>query len=462
MRSALTLSRSLALAPLLLFALVPSAGEGVAVAKAPNMACVDCNLVLISLDTLRADKVGAYGAPEKLTPQLDAFAGEALLFERAYSTSCVTADAHMSMFTGLYPSVHGVHNADSVSRQQVRLSQGIRTLPEQLSRAGFRTAAIAAGGNMSGSYGFARGMERYEEIFEIKDAQKRFSELLDGYEKDERFMIFFHTYRLHDPYMAEDAYLAEHEYTGAIEHRVDVLRELREDASFRSLRDSFWKNVDKKSERDRARLVQLYEALVREVDEVVGAMIEELRDKHPNTMIVIVSDHGEQFGEHGGFLHNDLYEELVRIPWMVWSPKQRWGHRVGAPVSTLDLAPTLIDWLGVEPLPNVQGQSLSSIVEDRQAPRPIFAEKRGNGTALRIGSEKIIERYGKRLEFDLAVDPRELQSIELGLSSRLDEAARANTQKRHSLSKLAQSGQSGTRALDPELEAQLQALGYMD
>lgn len=446
--------------------LAPTAGEDVVVPDAPVMNCDDCNLVLISLDTLRADRLGVYGAPTKASPKIDALARQATVFERAYSASCVTADAHMTMFTGLYPSVHGVHNAEPVKRQQVRLAPGITTLPEQLTKSGFRTAAIAAGGNMSGSYGFARGMESYEEIFEISDARNRFSQLLDRYKKGERFMVFFHTYRIHDPYMAKDDFLDDPAYEGSIEHRVEVLREQRQDESFRSLRDSFWNTVDKSSERDRARLMKLYEALVLEVDAVVGSMVQEIKAKHPNTMVVIVSDHGEQFGEHGGFLHNDLYEELVRVPWIVWSPRQATGHRVEAPVSTLDLAPTLLDWLGVAPLEGIQGRSLDDVLHDREAPRPIFAEKRGNGSALRIGSEKIIERYGRRLEFDLVTDPREKSARPLGLEEKLNEMAKHNHSKRSQLEE-AQAQDNPAQhdhasALDPGLEAQLQALGYMD
>ncbi len=440
--------------------LAPRAGEQVGIIEPPEMRCDDCNLLLISIDTLRADGLGVYGAPAEASPHIDAFARQATVFERAYSASCVTADAHMSMFTGLYPSVHGVHNAEPVKREQVRLSDAVTTLPQQLAEHGFRANAIAAGGNMSGAYGFSRGMDSYEEIFELALARKRFSELLDGYRAGERFMLFFHTYRLHDPYMAEDRYIHQHDYEGAIEHRPDVLKQMRDEETFRSLRDTFWSGVDKHSDADRARLVALYEALIREVDQVIGEMLEELREKHPNTMVVIVSDHGEQFGEHGGFLHNDLFEELVRVPWIVSSPKQRYGHRVAAPVSTVDLAPTLLEWLGVPALEGVQGRSLEGIVRRDEPPRPIYAEKRGNGAALRLGSDKIIERYGRRLEYDLSVDPRERVKRHIGLDHPLEAMAAVNQEKRNAIS--AQTSEATHSMLDPELEAQLNALGYMD
>ena len=222
------------------------------------------NLVVITLDTFRADRLGAYGSARGLTPQLDRFARNAAVFETAESAAPLTLPAHCSLFTGRFPSGHGVHeNADALS------ARGPATLAELLTRAGFRTAAFVAASVLDPSRGLNRGFARYDSGVARRDAygrpinRRRGDEIvartarwLDGI-GDARFFAWVHFYDAHAPYQppVQDRGPLRHPYDGAIAF----------------------------------------------IDRQVGDLLNVLdrRGLADRTIVVIVGDHGESLGEHG-------------------------------------------------------------------------------------------------------------------------------------------------------------------
>ena len=166
-------------------------------------ACTDCNLLLISIDTLRADHLGTYGYSQETSPNIDEWARQSVVFERAFSTAEKTTDSHMSIFTGLHPSSHRILNTNDPALA-FRLPESIETLTEVLKAADFATGGFHGGGNVDGSYGFDRGFDVYRQTQKFfTHPSKKVDLALQWLEERqaERFFLFFHTYFVHDPYI---------------------------------------------------------------------------------------------------------------------------------------------------------------------------------------------------------------------------------------------------------------------
>ncbi len=390
-------------------------------ASPPLARCDDCSLILISIDTLRADHLGAYGYELPTSPNLDAFARRAVLFETARSLSHRTADSHMALFTSLYPSVHGVQNArfDEPSKQP---SQEIETLAQSLERQGFETVAFHGGGNVSERFGFDRGFGRYENARgESFDAAIHWLESRPG----GRFFLFVHTYHVHDPYMPGppfDAMFRTQE-PGSVLFGAELEIEaanVEGRSQYERLKNAQWNSVDRESEADVADLRALYDGEIREIDRDVGRLLEAVDRLVPRAVVALTADHGEEFGEHGRFRHNQLYEELLHVPLILRAPVLPEGARVSEPVSHIDLGPTLLDLLGSAPLRQAQGGSLLPFLAG-QGPPPAFTLSQGRALD-RYGFERAIalvrdelklilpNRRGVEL-YDLSVDPGETRDL---------------------------------------------------
>ncbi len=309
--------------------------------------------ILVSIDTLRADHVGAYGYAQATTPFLDSLAARGVLFERAYSPIPATLPAHLSMFTGLYPGEHGVHPPSGV------LSPAIPTLPEAFRAAGFRTAGHSEGGFVMGGYGFARGFEEWTDSEYSSDADVdrtfgRGAEFLARLAPDEPFFLFLHTYSVHDPYAppgGPGAFWSGPPPAGAFEPNGENL------ASF-----------------NRGRLAAdapaadyyraLYDASIRYVDGALERLFGEL-DRlglAGETTVVVTSDHGEEFLEHGRLAHTQLYPECLHVPLVVVPPDAGPAVRVPALVQLVDLPATLAALAGIAPPTAGAGRNLLPLV----------------------------------------------------------------------------------------------------
>jgi arylsulfatase A-like enzyme len=439
-------------------------------------ACGDCNLLLISIDTLRADHLSCYGYSRPTSPQIDRFAAGATLFERASAASFQTTESHMSLFTGLFPTVHGVRN--STDRRSVRLDDGMPSLAEELRRAGFDTAGFHGGGNVSAGYGFDKGFERYE----AADDERTMVEWVRRREANAgRWFAFFHTYHVHDPYLPEppnDTRYVSDEPLPIIGSGTALERELEElhpEGWTKAMaRDLYWSHVDAADPRHLQRLIDLYDGEIHEADAMVGRLLAAVEETAPRTMIVILSDHGEAFGEHGRILHGRyLYEELLHVPLILRHPEQRQARRISDPVSLVDVGPTLLEALRVPGLREAQGRSLLPLLRGENRRRAIYAEKimdevEGRwlvDASISDGRLKVLRHSGRLELYDLEQDPKELVDLSQKERAQLETKARSleaiERINRTLRAKLIERPAEQSQPLDEETVKQLQGLGYL-
>lgn len=315
-------------------------------------------LVLVSLDTLRADHLGCYGYGRDTSPGLDRLASRGTLFLRHVVQVPSTLPSHMSIFTGLFPGEHGVHAWDAV------LSPRIPLVAEVLRRAGYRTAGHTEGGWMIGRFGFARGFDEWsdpphEADTDVARTFGRGVEFLRSVAPGERFFLFLHTYSIHDPYRPPEAFRRlfwpGEAPAGAPEPTGENLERINAGALplppgavdyYRALYDASIRYVDSELER-----------LLAELDRLGLA---------GETTVVVTSDHGEEFREHGRLAHTQAYYESLHAPLLVLHPAQTRGARVETVTQSVDLAPTLYELAGV-PGPPSSGRSLVPRLRDPAA-----------------------------------------------------------------------------------------------
>ena len=356
--------------------------------------------ILISLDTLGAQHLGAYGAERDTSPFFDRLASRATLFENAFVQYPSTLVSHASMFTGLYPREHGVRLPGE------SLSLELEVLPERFRAAGFVTAAFTEGGFVSASHGFDRGFEEFYERTEPSpgdEAERTFRrglEFLAGLEADDRFFLFLHTYSVHDPYEPPEPWRSMY----LDEPTVEPV-----DTSGRFLREVYMGRATiSESEADRLRA--LYDGSVRYLDSVLEGFFAELEALGiaDEVTVVITSDHGEEFLQHGSLGHHQLYPETLHVPLLVVHPAQRTGTRVATLVGSIDLAPTLFDLAGLADVELGSGRSLA----------PAIGDGDGDGAGGEVGERQIFaEVFDQRSQ--LAVLHRRDGSLFQYLVSRL-------------------------------------------
>lgn len=323
------------------------------------------NLVLISIDTLRADHLGSYGYPRPTSPNLDAVARRGIRFAQAYSAAPWTTPAHVSLFSGQHPSTHGVNQSWSHFKAAQAGHATYRTLPlttpvlpEILHDAGYRTVAVTGGGTMASELGFGRGFEHYVE------GQRRvgpavFRELVEAFTPTQPFFVFFHTFEVHAaytrPHFARDwmtpVQLRHFVHRFSTREAAPLIHDVRD---FLQQQGLFRREITK----------ALYDGGIRHVDSFLGRLFDWLKAHKlwEQTAVLITSDHGEEFGERDPRRIYDshcttLYNELLRIPVILHHPKRPGPRVVTHPVHLVDLAPTLLQLLGLDIPATMQGVS---------------------------------------------------------------------------------------------------------
>lgn len=307
------------------------------------------NVVLISMDTVRADRMSAYGASRTTTPELSKLFAQAVRFDQAFSPSPWTLPAHAAMLTGLYPSSLSVEPEDHFFKLAPLLSTILRDH-------GYRTAAVTGGGVVSEHFGADRGFDRFA-VGDIDQALQ----WIDGH-AEESFFLFFHTYTAHIPY--RDRRFVD-EVDGG---RLSRIYQGEKSEWFDMHLQICCKGL-KLTAAERDFLLRLYDGGIAAVDEMVGRIVtflaeSELLDK---TIVVVTSDHGEEFWDHSAraaYHGHSLYNELLRIP-LIWYEEGL--HSPGSvrhePVSLVDIVPTLLSRLGLRSPTNLHGQDLSPLLE---------------------------------------------------------------------------------------------------
>jgi arylsulfatase A-like enzyme len=423
-------------------------------------------IILISLDTLRADHLGSYGYHRNTSPSIDAFAQESILFERAVVQAPTTLPSHMSIMTSLYPSFHGVW------QENFPLADEHMTLAELLREGGYRTAAFVDGGYVSGVYGFERGFDLYDDqrggIAVILPKVKKW--LNDN--KSDPFFLFIHCYDIHSPYDPPPPYnTIFHDFTYA-GHLFPGTRTL-------------FKIAGKKlqlNDEDLRHFIALYDGGIRYTDEKIGEFLSylsasELTDQ---SLIIITSDHGEEFKEHGGILHRQVYyRPELHVPLIIRIPQYRKKQiRLNELVRSIDLLPTILDMAELQPPPGAQGRSLLPLIKrnknflNRFLWRVFHPFKRDsdNSFAENTWDRKysiIAKDYqmihdtpsGSMQLFNIKVDPLAQNNIAKDHPAILE---RLLSEYQKTYDHIPRFTEMPHRELDEQMREQLKALGYLD
>ena len=393
------------------------------------------HVLLISLDTLRADRLGAYGYSRPTSPWLDHLAEESVLFTDAVAPSSKTATSHMSMFTGLHPGSHGVRN--TYSEAGLAVSPQRPLLAERFQEAGYLTAGFTGGGMMSGELGFARGFAHYDDSGAGADrvfarAKTWITQALEEAVDDETpLFLLLHTYEVHDPYTPPAevaARFVDPNYAGGIdatrvEYPEDASETWKTDPEFYAgVQERFWGGFDGREAADMQHISNLYDAGIAYTDQLLGEFAAWLYTTEiaEDLLIVVTSDHGEAFGEHGQLSHQSVHRQVMHVPLIVRLPSsdprraQRAGSRVDRTVLGVDLTPSLIELAGLEPIPDVQGTSWVPALVGELDRWPLAWSEVGTpaneSAALRWNSYKLIadrRRIDPPQFYDLEFDPTE-------------------------------------------------------
>jgi len=381
----------------------------------------DVSLVLlVSLDTLRADHLGSYGYERPTSPRLDALARAGVRFLDASSTSTWTLPAHASLLTGRYVDAHGVRDEGR------RLPRSVPTLTDVFARAGWETACVVNSFYLSRRFGLQRGCRQELYVQEsvdrvapstwVTDQALAWIDELAGSDAPsssgrERLFLFVHYYDVHSDYAALPPHRRafERPYDGTLEGTTAELRAVQEGEA-------------RLAPRDAERLADLYDAGVRQTDAELGRLFDGMRERGlwDRSLIVVTSDHGEELLEHGGVLHGrHQYQEQLRVPLLMVGPGLPEDRVVETPVSLVDVAPTVLDVVGLLPPGPLDGLSLRPLwsPDGDAAPfrdRVLFSESRHGlerpvqTWAARLGSlKRIVGPDGRGRLYDLAEDPGE-------------------------------------------------------
>lgn len=427
-------------------------------------------MLLISIDTLRADHLSSYGYARATSPQLDALAAAGVRFEHAYSSSSWTLPAHMTLLTGLPVSGHGVCDDRLFTR---RATSGAASpvprrghfLSELLHREGYRTAGFYTWKYLEPQFGFGPGFEIYERLghtfysyepvwtefqrlqeagdrdgmralaalhpqlfdpttpssAEVVDAGLAWIESASQADDEQPFFAFLHLFDVHDPYTPPAPYdtLFDPDYSGPI----DGTRVTSKDSAVKP----------GMAPEDLAHLIALYDGEIAWVDSQLGRLFARLEELGltDNTIIAVVSDHGEEFFEHGAKTHrNNLHVETVHVPWILrWPAGLEAGRTVAASVGLEDVAPTILGLCGLGVMPGAAGADHSAALrgdepfEDRAVwsemlhfeqpgpPRRELSMRFGAQSVLRGPRGTALDRFES---FDLGQDPEERSALRFG------------------------------------------------
>ncbi len=441
------------------------------------------SILLLVVDTLRADYLGVYGFQGDISPTIDNFANESVLFKNNFSPAPWTKPAVASLMTSLEPQVHGLTNhkgffwgGKSESLRQGILPQEARTLAESLQASGYTTAAFVANPWLKKTFGFQQGFELYDDSHAANTTRgaRLFSDALSWLEKDRPkdrpFFLYLHVMDVHGPYQAPARYVRQVAGSPDLgEDRLLTPVELRTIPAY--LRRAPWFGTPRSGRLKTWRTA--YAGGVRYFDAQLQEFLDRLRESGilEEIVFVLTSDHGEQLLEHGGWDHGDsLYEHELRIPLLVRLPKaQSGGSRPDEVTSLLDIMPTLLELAKAGSPPGLQGQSLVPILEQDPAAFPsrnviaTATKRRPSLFSIQDAALKLIVdgKTGKSEFYDLGADPGERSNLVLSkpdlareLRKRLEQHL-AESARHPGLAK-------ESSAVSKELEDNLKSLGYLE
>lgn len=431
-------------------------------------------VVLVVMDALRADRVGGARNGVPLTPRLDAFSRGAALFENAAAACTWTRPSMASLFTSLHVDAHQVfHDDDPYSGGEVTadvLSESLDTMASYFQRHGYTTCGVQTNGNLEPQYGFSRGFDHYEYL-PMASAEPVTDAALAALERAEGPLFLYVHYI--DPHFPYDPPVEERSALGwppalppgemeVVTDFVDYLWDHCE-ASV-GIKAGMEHAPLSAGAREAVRL--LYDGEVMHCDAQAGRLLGRTLEKYPDAVVVVTSDHGEHFWEHGQLAHGlSVYEEVLRVPLIIRGRGAPAGRQT-APASLVDVLPTMAALCGLPPEARWQGVSLLSGVP---ADRPLFTRNLGPWASFKIDQEAvvrdriklIVDRHAGRSSLhDLSLDPGEerdlseempgvLAELTALLSAHERENARARTDTRRNA------------VIDEEARERLRGLGYV-
>jgi arylsulfatase A-like enzyme/tetratricopeptide (TPR) repeat protein len=352
------------------------------------------NIIFITLDTTRADRLGCYGYTNVETPFIDKLAEKGILFEQCISPIPLTLPSHCSMMTGLYPTFHGVRVNGNTA-----LSQQHQTMAEVFAQQGYQCGAFIAAFVLDGRWGLKQGFHHYDDQFDLKKykqldlagVQRPGNQVMDAAlawleeQKQKPFFAWIHLYDPHTPYEPPEPY---------------------------------------RSAYNNGTLSGLYDGEIAFTDTQVGRCISWLEQNglDKSTILVIMGDHGEGLGEHGELTHGYyIYEYAIHVPFLIKTPfKQLQGIRFSLPVSTIDLYPTLLEMMGVQVPGNIQGKSLLPTIFGGESKEETYSYSESLSPNLQYGWSALhslrTSQYkyidAPRAEFyELSKDPKERNNL---------------------------------------------------
>ncbi len=436
-------------------------------------------VILISIDTLRADHLSGYGYPRETSPQIDLLASDGVTFLNTYASSPWTLPSHVSLLTSLYGVHHQVYYEDE------SLDPSLATLADILRQQDFYCSAFTGGGFVSSIYGLSKGFDSYSDdagsVFRQDSAEHLFrlvSEWLESH-KDKSFFLFLHTYQPHDPYACPYPFKTMFVEKGAPWRHLDLTSHLGgKPGIFSALADDERQNV-----------IGLYDGEIRYTDEkLVGPLMERLRKIgiYEQTMIVFASDHGEEFYDHEGWGHgHSLYDESLKVPLIIKFPGSLYsGQRIPQIVSLVDVFPTILEEMGVDPSGlAIDGRSLFPLIEGKEKKdREFLADIASNVLNSHIPQKITMNREKEKLIlnqkftqedlnfflfpppslnpveiYDLGQDPKEQSNI----ANQRADLANLIIGRINQIYLEAKKRKTKKFEIDEELRKQLKALGYI-
>jgi choline-sulfatase len=393
--------------------------------------CSGCNVLLITIDTLRVDRVGAFGSSRQLTPNLDRLAAESVRFTRAYASAPLTLPSHTSILTAVSPPVHGIR-----ANGLFRLGTTLPTLATLLHDRGYRTGAFVGAFVLDARFGLNRGFDVYDDNYgekhegdDTEGAERRARDVIapatSWIEKQGNWFAWVHLYDPHAPYRAPEPYASRYEP---------------------------------------------YDAEVAYTDAMIGKLLEDLRAAHAldRTLVVVAGDHGESLGDHGERTHGVfVYDVTMRVPWFIWTGTHRTARPFDGLARLIDLAPTALDILGIPAPTSFEGRSLLPAVNGRaEPPASAYLEAMDANltrnwaplTAIVASGAKFIDLPVPEL-YDLRADSRETTNV---FARDAERARTLSALLRDAIGTFAVRGSDAQQTtLNAEARQRLQALGYV-
>lgn len=403
-------------------------------------------MFLISFDTLRADHLGCYGYSKETSPNIDRFSEDGVLFETVIAQAASTKPSHASIFTAKNVMTHGACGGDNITLPEENV-----TMAEILKKNGYHTICYNSGGYMRPFFQLDQGFDIYDSSVvgtfqKTVDATKNW---ING-QPDEKFFMFMHTYEVHHPYQPrlQFARMFDTGYDGPLPQHISIelLREINDGK--RAMTPA-----------DRAHIITCYDAEIRSMDEAFGGFIAWLKLKrlYDDSLIIVTSDHGEEFAEHGrmGWHSHSLFEELIHVPLIIKFPSLGFkGRRLEELVRSIDILPTLLDVLDIRPDAGFEGVSLMPSIQANKV-KPLFAISQcGKSITMRSQRWKLM---GNTL-YDLEGDPEETCDA----SAMGEKEKKALRSRLKSFKQNRADNKAATAEPDKETLEQLKALGYVD